>query len=93
MPALREQHQPTTEIMVSDAGKAKQLLEEAFQAKVQIINATTLRLTKVNVKTADLTKHLILHGVDVERVEMVHQTLEEYFINRIKGGSTHAAFN
>ncbi|MEK4029226.1 MULTISPECIES: ATP-binding cassette domain-containing protein [Bacillaceae] len=93
MPALREQHQPTTEIMVSDAGKAKQLLEEAFQAKVQIINATTLRLTKVNVKTADLTKHLILHGVDVERVEMVHQTLEEYFINRIKGGYTHAAFN
>ncbi|QKG83603.1 ABC transporter ATP-binding protein [Kroppenstedtia pulmonis] len=93
MPVLRQQHQPTIEIVVSDARKAKKLLEEAFQANVKIMNPTTLHLTHINEKTATITKHLILHGVDVEEVDMVHQSLEEYFVNLINGGNTHAAID
>lgn len=91
MTELRKLQQPMIEIVVSDTDKAKRLLEEAFGAKVQIISEKTLQITKINEKTTSMTKHLIVHGVDIEKVEIRQQTLEEYFVRRINGGITNAA--
>jgi ABC-2 type transport system ATP-binding protein len=93
MPALRQRHQPTIEIVVSDSKKAKRLLEEAFRANVQIVTSTTLHITQTDERAATLTKHLIMHDVEVEKVETMHQSLEDYFVDRINGGITNAAFN
>lgn len=90
MDSLRKRHQSTIEMVVNDAKNAKQLLVEKFNAKVQIINTTNLSIQNVQEKPSTLTKHLILHGIDVEKVEMLHQSLEEYFINRVNGGNPHA---
>ena len=90
MDSLRKKQQSTIEMVVSDAKNAKQLLEEKFNAKVQIINATNLSIQKAHENPSILTKHLILHGIDVEKVETMHQSLEEYFINQVNGGNQHA---
>lgn len=90
MHSLREKHQTTIEMVVSDTKKAKRLLEGKFNAKVQIINAKTLHIQQVHEKPSTLTKHMIMHGVDVDEVETVHQSLEEYFVNRINGGKRYA---
>ena len=90
MDSLRKKQQSTIEMVVSDAKNAKQLLEEKFNAKVQIINATNLSIQKAHENPSILTKHLILHGIAVEKVETMHQSLEEYFINQVNGGNQHA---
>ncbi|MFF5994537.1 ABC transporter ATP-binding protein [Lysinibacillus sp. KU-BSD001] len=89
MCSLREKQQSTVEMIVNDPTKAKQLLEEKFNANVQIINATTLHIQKIVEKPSILTKHLILHGIDVDEVETIHQSLEEYFVNLISGGNQY----
>lgn len=90
MRSLREKPCSTIELVVSDTAKAKKLLEEEFNAKVQVINAAVLHVQELNEKPSTLTKRLILYGVDVEKVETIHQSLEEYFVNRIDGGKLHA---
>ncbi|MBM7713513.1 ABC-2 type transport system ATP-binding protein [Bacillus thermophilus] len=90
MHSLRDQQQSTIEMVVSDTNKAKRLLEETFNAKVRVVNARTLHIQQINEKPSTLTKHLIMHGIDVEEVETVQKSLEEYFVNRINGGKQHA---
>ncbi len=90
MHSLRDNQHSAIEMVVSDAKKAKRLLEEKFKAKVQIINTKGLNIQQVREKPSNLTKYLIMHGVDVDEVETVHQSLEEYFVNRINGGKQYA---
>ncbi|WP_339162497.1 ABC transporter ATP-binding protein [Siminovitchia sp. FSL H7-0308] len=90
MHSLRDQQQSTIEMVVSDTNKAKRLLEETFNAKVRVVNARTLHIQQINEKPSTLTKHLIMQGIDVEEVETVQKSLEEYFVNRINGGKQHA---
>ncbi|MBD8004797.1 ABC transporter ATP-binding protein [Bacillus norwichensis] len=90
MHSLRDKQQSMIEMVVSEAKKAKQLLEEKFNAKVQITNTRTLNIQQIHEKPSTLTKHLIMHGIDVDEVETVHQSLEEYFVNRINGRKQHA---
>ncbi|ONK23765.1 bacitracin ABC transporter ATP-binding protein [Bacillus sp. VT-16-64] len=90
MHSLRDQQQSTIEMVVGDTKKAKRLLEETFNAKVQVVNAGTLHIQQIDKKPSTLTKHLIMHGVDVDEVETVQKSLEEYFVNRINGGKQHA---
>ncbi|GIN94081.1 bacitracin ABC transporter ATP-binding protein [Siminovitchia terrae] len=90
MHSLRDKQQSMIEMVVSDTKKAKQLLEEKFNAKVQITNTRTLNIQQIQEKPSTLTKHLIMHGIDVDEVETVHQSLEEYFVNRINGRKQHA---
>ncbi|MBW8351150.1 ABC transporter ATP-binding protein [Bacillus sp. IITD106] len=90
MHSLRDKQQSMIEMVVSDTKKAKRLLEEKFNAKVQITNARTLNIQQTHEKPSTLTKHLIMHGVDVDEVEAVHQSLEEYFVNSINGGKQYA---
>jgi len=89
MGSLREKHQAMIKMIVNNPTKAKQLLEEKFTAKVQIINATTLHIQNIVEKPAILTKHLILHGIEVNEVETIHQSLEQYFVNLISGGNQY----
>lgn len=88
--SLRDKQQSMIEMVVSDTKKAKQLLEEKFNAKVRITNARNLNIQQVQEKPSTLTKYLIMHGVDVDRIETVHQSLEEYFVNRINGRKQYA---
>lgn len=90
MHSLREKQQTTIVMTVSDTKKAKRLLEEQFNAKVKIMNTTTLNVQQVQGKSSTLTKHLIMHGVDVDEVETLHQSLEEYFVNLINGRKKYA---
>lgn len=90
MHSLRDKQQSMIEMVVSDTKKAKQLLEEKFNAKVQITNTSTLNIQQIHEKPSTLTKHLIMHGIDVDEVETLHQSLEEYFVNRINGRKQHA---
>lgn len=85
MQSLRDKRQLTIEMVVSDTEKAKQIVEEKFHANVQIMNAKTLNIQQVNEKTSTLTKHLIMHGIDVDKVETLHQSLEDYFVKIING--------
>lgn len=91
MSSLRQRHQPTIHMVVSNAVEAKRVLEGFPGTHVTIMNDTTLHVSKTNEKTAVLTKRLVFQGVDVEEVVMYHETLEEYFVNRITGGEEHVA--
>ena len=86
MKSLREKHKSSIEMIVSDVKKAKQLLCDQFNATVEIKNDTTLTIHNTDEKPSTITKHLILHDVDVDYVETTYQSLEDYFINRISGG-------
>ena len=90
MHSLRDKRQSTIEMVVSDTKKAKRILEEKFSAKVQITNPRTLIIQQIHEKPSTLTKYLIMHGVDVDEVETVHQSLEEYFVNLINGRKQYA---
>ena len=90
MHSMRGKYQSTLDIVVSNARKAKRLIEVNFNAKVQILNATTLSIQQVHEKSSTLTKYLIQHGVDVDAVETKHQSLEEYFVKLINGGNRYA---
>lgn len=85
--SLHEKHISTIEIVVSDVKKAQQLLSNYFNAKVEIKNDTTLTIHTTDQKPSSITKYLILHDVDVDHVQTIHQSLEDYFINRISGGN------
>ncbi len=87
MNSLREKHKSTIEIVVSDVEKAKQLLCDQFNAIVKVKSDTTLTIHTTDEKPSTITKYLILHDVDVDHVETIHQSLEDYFINRISGGN------
>ncbi|QTD42727.1 ABC transporter ATP-binding protein [Sporosarcina sp. Te-1] len=89
MSSLRQRHQPTIKMVVRNVLEAKRLLEKFVGTHAKIIDETTVHVTKTKEKTAALTKRLILQGVDVDEVVTFHETLEEYFVNRINGGKEH----
>ncbi|MEI3604499.1 ABC transporter ATP-binding protein [Pseudogracilibacillus sp. SE30717A] len=93
MHSLRTKQQATIEMVVSDTKKAKRLLEEDFNANVQIMDARTLIIQQVHKKTSTITKHLIMHDVDVDEVETLHQSLEDYFVKMINGRDQYDSFN
>ena len=87
MNSLREKHKSTIEMVVSNVKKAKQLCCDQFNATVEIKNDTTLTIHTTDEKPSSITKYLILHDVDVDHVETIYQSLEDYFISRISGGN------
>ncbi|GKV56949.1 putative ABC transporter ATP-binding protein YcbN [Sporosarcina sp. NCCP-2222] len=91
MSALRKRNQPTIKMVVSNVQEAKRLLEGFDHTQAKIIDEKTVHVTKTRETTAVLTKRLIFQGVDVEEVVTFHETLEEYFVNRINGGKEHVA--
>jgi len=91
MTSLRRRQQPSIQLVVSNAKEAKCILENFSGTQVDIINDTTLHVTQTNEKSAVLTKRLVFQGIDVEEVVVHHETLEEYFVNRITGGKDHVA--
>jgi len=90
MNSLRKSENTAIQMIVSDTVHAKKLLTEKFRANVQIINTSTLLIKNVHEKPSLLTKHLMSHGIDVDHVEIAQQSLEEYFVKRVNGGTQYA---
>ena len=87
MEELCKKASTSLEIVVNDAPKAKQLLEIGFSLFINITRDNTLHIEHFLSQPSVITKYLIQHDIDVEKVKVYQQSLEQYFVNRIEGGN------
>lgn len=85
MKVLREKTSTTLEIVVGDVKRAKRLLENAFALSIHT-HDETLKIEHFSGKPSSIVKFLVEQNIDVEKVETHHQSLEQYFVQRIEGG-------
>lgn len=85
MKALTKKNATSLEIIVNDGNEAKQLLEEVFSLSIHTQD-DTLYIEHFSGKPSTIVKFLVEHKIEVEKVESHHQTLEQYFVDRIEGG-------
>ncbi len=76
----------TIVLTVDNPEKASQIIKEKFQIDCEI-NEQALYLKNTSKKISDITRELVLGGVNVFGVQTKQSTLEEVFMNLTKGGS------
>lgn len=85
MKTLREKTSTSLELIVSDVNQARQLIESTLSLSLHILDGK-LYIEQFSGKPSTIVRLLVQHYIDVEKVETHHESLEQYFVNRIEGG-------
>jgi ABC-2 type transport system ATP-binding protein len=76
------------EVQVNDLKKAVTVLDTKFNTNnFKVVSDSGIRIYDENIKQMDICKELVLAGVSVYGVTSKSDSLEDYFINMINGGT------
>jgi ABC-type multidrug transport system, ATPase component len=91
MERIREQHNEYIELRPSDVRKAAYVIEHRLGlSNYKLVDGHTIRIYDPGASPSELIKDLVRHDVAVESVFKRAHSLEEYFINLMKGDSSVA---
>ncbi|MFE6798582.1 ATP-binding cassette domain-containing protein [Paenibacillus chitinolyticus] len=91
MDEVRGSHTEYIEVVTPDLNKAVYVLEsELGMRNYKVVGDTTLRIYERGVSQAEISKGLLLNGVQIEALNKKGSSLEDYFLQSIHGGGVHA---
>ncbi|MFE4570412.1 ATP-binding cassette domain-containing protein [Paenibacillus chitinolyticus] len=91
MDEVRGRHTEYIEVVTPDLNKAVYVLEsELGMRNYKVVGDTTIRIYERGVSQAEISKGLLLNGVEIEALNKKGSSLEDYFLQSIHGGGVHA---
>ena len=86
MDSIRGSHSEYVELQTLDPRKAAYVLEHQLGLNnYKMVNDHTLRIYDPGIAPSQLTGKLIQHGVEIESIFKRAHSLEEHFMNLMKG--------
>lgn len=90
MAQVREQMSDYIEIVVDDSQAAERLLrDQLLISALKVDRDERIHLFDSNVSVAEISKMLILNGINVEEINKHSESLEDYFLSIINGGKVN----
>ncbi|WP_163103460.1 ABC transporter ATP-binding protein [Peribacillus alkalitolerans] len=84
---ISKQRTEYIEIVTKDAQKSVYLLDSELQiSNIKIIKENRIRIYDLTLPQSEISKTLILHGIEVEEIQKHISSLEDYFYQQIHGG-------
>ncbi|MGH4141159.1 ABC transporter ATP-binding protein [Clostridium sp.] len=91
MDSVRQQNTEYVEIVTADCTKAAYILENDLNiSNFKIINNTTIRIYDLKLAQKDISKALILKGIDIEAINKKNSSLEDHFLKLLEGSELSA---
>jgi ABC-2 type transport system ATP-binding protein len=91
MDSIREQHTEYIEITTNECIRAAYILENDLKiSNFKILDDNTIRIYELMLAQKDITKALILKGVDIEGINKKNSTLEDHFLKLLEGSDISA---
>lgn len=84
---IRKQRTDYIELQTTNVEKAVYVLESELQiSNMKIVQNNRIRIYDLTHSQSDMTKTLIVHGVDIEEIQKHTSSLEDYYYAQISGG-------
>lgn len=91
MESIREQNTEYVEITTVDCIKAVFILENDLNiSNFKIVDNTTIRIYDLRLAQKDISKALILKGIEIEAINKKNSSLEDYFLKLLDGSGLSA---
>ncbi|MGG1517193.1 ABC transporter ATP-binding protein [Paenibacillus oryzisoli] len=91
MDELRRQHNAYIEIVVNDVNQAALVLEDlAAPGGYKIMDLGTIRVYDPDLLPSRVNRALVEHGIDIEALSKKTRSLEDHFLDLMKGGAGNA---
>ncbi|EGL19316.1 MULTISPECIES: ABC transporter ATP-binding protein [Paenibacillus] len=91
MDEVRGRHTEYIEVVTPDLNKAVYVLESKLgMSNYKVVGDTMMRIYERGVSQAEISKVLLLNGVEIEALNKKASSLEDYFLQSIHGGGVHA---
>lgn len=87
MESIKADHTEYVEINTKDYIRASYILENDLNiSNFKIVDNTFIRIYDLKLAQKDISKALILKGIEIESINKKKSSLEDYFLNLINGG-------
>lgn len=91
MDSIREQNTEYVEIVTKECTRASYILENDLNiSNFKIIDNTLIRIYDLKLAQKDISKTLILKGIEIEAINKKKSSLEDYFLKLLNGGKLSA---
>ena len=91
MASIRDEHTEYIEIITKDYTRAAFILENDLDiSNFKIIDNSIIRIYDLTQPQKDISKALILKGVEIEAINKKSSSLEDYFLKLLNGGDLSA---
>ncbi|MBU3218067.1 ABC transporter ATP-binding protein [Clostridium estertheticum] len=91
MESIRTDHTEYVEINTKDFIKASYILENDLNiSNFKIVDNTFIRIYDLKLAQKDISKALILKGIEIESINKKKSSLEDYFLKLLNGGNINA---
>lgn len=91
MDSIREQNTEYVEIVTKECTRAAYILENDLNiSNFKIIDNTLIRIYDLKLAQKDISKTLILKGIEIEAINKKKSSLEDYFLKLLDGGKLSA---
>ena len=91
MESIREQNTEYVEIITTDCISAVFILENDLNiSNFKIVDNTTIRIYDLRLAQKDISKALILKGIEIEAINKKNSSLEDYFLKLLEGSGLSA---
>lgn len=91
MASIRDEHTEYIEIITKDYTRAAFILENDLNiSNFKIIDNSIIRIYDLTQPQKDISKTLILKGVEIETINKKNTSLEDYFLKLLNGGDLSA---
>jgi len=91
MECIRTDHTEYVEINTKDFIRASYILENDLNiSNFKIVDNTFIRIYDLKLAQKDISKALILKGIEIESINKKKSSLEDYFLNLLNGGKINA---
>ncbi|MBX4263114.1 ABC transporter ATP-binding protein [Clostridium estertheticum] len=91
MESIRTDHTEYVEINTKDFIKASYILENDLKiSNFKIVDNTFIRIYDLKLAQKDISKALILKGIEIESINKKKSSLEDYFLKLLNGGNINA---
>lgn len=87
MDTIREENKQYIELIVDNCSKAAFVLENTLKiSNFRIEDDSLIKIYDLNLNQQIISKTLILNNINIEKIEMKNNSLEDYFLALINGG-------
>ncbi|MBU3099747.1 MULTISPECIES: ABC transporter ATP-binding protein [Clostridium] len=91
MESIRTDHTEYVEINTKDFIRASYILENELNiSNFKIVDNTFIRIYDLKLAQKDISKALILKGIEIESINKKKSSLEDYFLKLLNGGNINA---
>jgi len=91
MDSIREQNTEYVEIITKDLIRAAYILENDLNiSNFKVVDNNIIRIYDLKIAQKDISKALILEGIEIEAINKKNSSLEDYFLKLFNGGELSA---